>query len=1094
MSQKPRPITKAKKFDRKSDNRDNPVEEAVNENAQPWKNVFRPTCALPAKDNNFTLEDEALSATMESVLSSFTVSDPNEEGNPLCYVSPGFLSMTGYTEEECLGRNCKFLQAGKVDPATQESLHSAITERRFMTVEVTNYRKDGRPFGNLLSLLPVFSADSASLLHFVGVQCDLDERRRRGETVDDTFIAKWEEQLRSCLSAFAVVDVSGGGSSSASVNGPQTQPHPGKPPSGTDVSGNSSAGAAPNSSQSTAAVCAVSPGFTALTGYSQSDVVGWNMLCLCGPETAEKDMRKLITSQWTHTPVAVKMLCYKRDGTPFWALVLSCPMSSSVHANGAPGGAPAGSQASGPGGPTQAAGLTSRAASTKPTSGRPNQPVQGVRPGGLGLGLGLFGAMAPGGGAVGGLLSALATGSAHGATTAAAVVPGNGSPGSLVVKYCLCCIIDITGQRLKKLAGGKYVLGKVIGAGAFGLVRIGKNIATEELVAVKGVDATRFRNITEIDQIQEEMSVLSSLKHPNIIRLYDVHFQSNTFFLVMEFAGNGSLVHFMRTHGDPVKHSLDEATAARVFVQMVSALDYCHRRRVIHRDLKPENILMDDHYNLKIADFGLAAVAAPFSGGLTQQCGTPEFTAPEITVGREYDGPSVDIWSMGVILYEALCGTLPFRGATQAALFKAIQRGNFDPLPAHISSECKDLVRRMLVVDPQARITMDEILRHPWVTKAVAKNGADGRMATSGPGSSPAKAGSAGTGLYGGNSDPSVLLRLQVGNESGLLSVDSGISNASVVAAGAGVIGDDLRVGSAARRDNSTAGTADMRGIIGTRVSDGSGPQRGHTSMTLSSPPRTAMAGSGPTSPSMGGGPSELPVPGSPMSLSGIPGASDGLHDSVKLVLPAQANRDDPILAALLRHAHVGAEMGSQSTSPSRPEDGDDSDLQLQRSGASYSASMLIGGSSGGAPASRRDGAPGSRGNVSRSIGGAPSMGGGNLHGQNQSNGKVRGSALLPTLGTVSGTTAGGSVLERRMQDSTRFRSPARTGQAGATGRGAAAMTATMGRPQAGASQQPASPASPLPSPHTLADGNGRQLPPIQSSRMPGKKASWLTN
>lgn len=95
---------------------------------------------------------------------------------------------------------------------------------------------------------------------------------------------------------------------------------------------------------------------------------------------------------------------------------------------------------------------------------------------------------------------------------------------------------------------------------------------------MKSVDATRFRNIAEIDQIQEEMSVLASLKHPHIIRLFDVHFQNNTFFLVMEFAGGGSLVHFMRHHGDPVRHCLDEATAGRVFVQMISALDYCHRR------------------------------------------------------------------------------------------------------------------------------------------------------------------------------------------------------------------------------------------------------------------------------------------------------------------------------------------------------------------------------------------------------------------------------------------------------------------------------------------------------------------------------------
>ncbi|PNH06249.1 putative serine/threonine-protein kinase [Tetrabaena socialis] len=596
------------------------------------------------------------------------------DGNPLCFVSPGFSSLTGYSEPECLGRNCRFLQAGKGEPSAIEALRAGLSERRFSATEVTNYRKDGQAFQNLLSLVPVLGGDGTTLLHFVGVQCDLDERRRRGEAVDDAFSAKWQEHVRQFLGAFALVDT------------------------------------ASSATQSATSICAVSPGFCSLTGYSQADILGWDFLSLCGPDSSERDMRRLTSSQCSRAPAVVRLLCYKRDGTPFWALVLSCPLASIGSAVAERVGAPAAGHpttssdrmamgAAGPGGAVRQGPGHASAATKSPGSAA----MVGVSPGGTGVARTLGGASPSAAG--------LAAGSTAEATTSG--------------RYSLYCLVDVTQARLKRV-GGKYVLGKAIGAGAFGLVRIGRNMLTDELVAVKGVDATRFRSIAEIEQIQEEMSVLSSLKHPNIIRLHDVHFQSNTFFLVMEYAGNGSLVHFLqqygssRPFGDSTRHCLDETTAARVFVQMVSALDYCHRRHVVHRDLKPENILMDHENNLKIADFGLAAVAAPFSGGLTLQCGTPEFTAPEITEGREYDGPSVDIWSMGVLLYEVLSGSLPFRGANQAALFKSIQRGVYDPLPSAISHDCQDLVRRMLIVDPECRATMDDILASTWVAKATA--------------------------------------------------------------------------------------------------------------------------------------------------------------------------------------------------------------------------------------------------------------------------------------------------------------------------------------------------------------------------------------
>ncbi|KAF6252274.1 AMP-activated protein kinase [Scenedesmus sp. NREL 46B-D3] len=264
----------------------------------------------------------------------------------------------------------------------------------------------------------------------------------------------------------------------------------------------------------------------------------------------------------------------------------------------------------------------------------------------------------------------------------------------------LLLLVDITCSQARRV--GKYTLGRVLGAGASGVVRLGKTTATDELVAVKAVDATRFRSICEIEQVQEEMAVLAQLHHPNIIRLLEVVFTGGCFFFIMEYASGGSLAAHMA--GQP-SGRLSEAAAKDVFGSILAALEYCHKRRVIHRDLKPENILMEGG-TPKIADFGLAGVVAPFNGsGFKLQCGTPEFTAPEIVGGAEYEGTAVDLWSVGVMLYEALSGQLPFHGSSQPALFRSIRRGAYPPLPKSISADARDLVKRLLTVDPAARIT-----------------------------------------------------------------------------------------------------------------------------------------------------------------------------------------------------------------------------------------------------------------------------------------------------------------------------------------------------------------------------------------------------
>ncbi|KAL3139144.1 hypothetical protein ABBQ32_005929 [Trebouxia sp. C0010 RCD-2024] len=315
-----------------------------------------------------------------------------------------------------------------------------------------------------------------------------------------------------------------------------------------------------------------SPGFQVLLGYGDGDVFGMSCLSVCGPSSDKKSMRQIITLQRTGQPGGAKILCYKRDGTPFWALLYNFPLHSDK---------------------------------SDPVSSKPGSSSM------------------PEGPSAGGLSGPALTN--------------------------LCLLVDVTASKLKRV--GRYNLGRVVGRGAFGVVRLGQNTQTGETVAIKSVDASNFRSIAQIDQIQDEISVLSGLKHPCIIRLLDMHFTNNIFYFVMEYAAGGCLVDYVKTQPGA---KLGEEEAKRIFQQVLSAMDYCHRRRVIHRDLKPENILMDESTNVKIADFGLAGITTPFSGNLRQLCGTPEFTAPEIVQGKEYSGPAVDIWSLGVILYELL--------------------------------------------------------------------------------------------------------------------------------------------------------------------------------------------------------------------------------------------------------------------------------------------------------------------------------------------------------------------------------------------------------------------------------------------------------
>jgi serine/threonine protein kinase len=158
---------------------------------------------------------------------------------------------------------------------------------------------------------------------------------------------------------------------------------------------------------------------------------------------------------------------------------------------------------------------------------------------------------------------------------------------------------------------------------------------------------------------------------------------------------------------------LSEDAAREKFWQIISAVDYLHKNKICHRDLKAENLLLDSNYDIKLADFGFSNFYEKDSL-LNTYCGSPPYAAPEIFEGREYIGPQVDIWSLGVVLYVLVCGVLPFEGANLQILRDRVLSGRIR-IPFFLSQECENLIRRMLTLDPTKRPTIDQIKKHKWM-------------------------------------------------------------------------------------------------------------------------------------------------------------------------------------------------------------------------------------------------------------------------------------------------------------------------------------------------------------------------------------------
>ncbi|XP_029315886.1 MAP/microtubule affinity-regulating kinase 3a isoform X20 [Cottoperca gobio] len=254
---------------------------------------------------------------------------------------------------------------------------------------------------------------------------------------------------------------------------------------------------------------------------------------------------------------------------------------------------------------------------------------------------------------------------------------------------------------------GNYRLLKTIGKGNFAKVKLARHILTGREVAIKIIDKTQL-NPNSLQKLFREVRIMKILNHPNIVKLFEVIETERTLYLVMEYASGGEVFDYLVAHG-----RMKEKEARAKFRQIVSAVQYCHQKHIVHRDLKAENLLLDADMNIKIADFGFSN---EFTMGnkLDTFCGSPPYAAPELFQGKKYDGPEVDVWSLGVILYTLVSGSLPFDGQNLKELRERVLRGKYR-IPFYMSTDCENLLKRFLVLNPTKRGTLEQIMKDRWI-------------------------------------------------------------------------------------------------------------------------------------------------------------------------------------------------------------------------------------------------------------------------------------------------------------------------------------------------------------------------------------------
>uniref|UniRef100_A0A1D1ZNT7 non-specific serine/threonine protein kinase n=1 Tax=Auxenochlorella protothecoides TaxID=3075 RepID=A0A1D1ZNT7_AUXPR len=743
-----------------------------------------------------------LTSALEGLRHTFVVADATLPDCPLMFISEGFSALTGYSCEEVLGRNCRFLQGEGTDPKAVQRLRQAVRGGKAICTRLLNYRKDGTPFWNLLTMTPIRDG-SGRVVKFVGVQMDVTSRtdarwlseegaRSEGTASEEEAVPhliRYDERLRRGLAAPVVGEVvaavrgreaaaggggvggGDGGTGGDAVGGPPTPTRLPSPPRRAE-------GALPRValdlattveriqsnfviSDPTLPDCPIvfaSDDFLRLSGYSRGEVLGRNCRFLQGPDTDRGQVAELKAALREGRECSVRLLNYRKDGSPFWNMLTVAPIRDMA------GRARflVGVQVD-----VTAHPEAERAADGPAAADAVNAAVAGLGWGGP--------ATAPGADPWAKFPSALRPLGPHAAARdggAAETLRGAvAREGGLRLRSF---------QRLRSL-----------GAGDVGMVDLVNLVGTPHNFALKSLNKREMVQRNKLGRVNTELAVLTSVDHPFLVNLYATLQTDTHVHFLLEYCGGGELYAALSTL--PNKR-LGECVARMYAAEVLLALQYLHVQGFVYRDLKPENILLLESGHLRLTDFDLSHCAmgtqvdlvhplgpagvagteggerggkgkgvappppdsppgdqphcapnlqcfktaftgtTPVSGVAEGQpppllmaqpqgransfVGTEEYLAPEIIAGVGH-GAGVDWWSLGVLIYEMLTGTTPFRGPRRDITFDNIVRKAVAwPEDVEASEEVRDLVDRLLVKDPAKRLGSvtggDDLKSHPW--------------------------------------------------------------------------------------------------------------------------------------------------------------------------------------------------------------------------------------------------------------------------------------------------------------------------------------------------------------------------------------------